>query len=125
MIRQYREDPDTTRWHNFPHLEKYFSTLEPPQASDPMDGWPGEAERRERAQAEEKYLRQLLSSFLQVDNLNQPTPDPTGMKSLRRDLETLERMCDHFAGVHESKGRELRAMSRQVLEKIGQWLSRA
>lgn len=89
-----------------------------------MDGWPGVGDARERVQEEEKYLLQLLSSFLQLDSLNQPAPDPADMKSLYRDLETLGRMCDHFADIHESTGRQLRTMRREVLEKIGQWLSR-
>jgi hypothetical protein len=33
-------------------------------------------------------------------------------------------MCDHFAGIHESTGEQLRAMRREVSAKIAHWLSR-
>lgn len=117
-------EPHAARWHNFPHLEKYFAGLECPRAADPMDSWPGVADAGERVQEEEKYLRQLLSSLLQLDALNRPGPDPADVKALYRDLETLGRMCDHFAGIHESMGEQLRTMRRDVSEKIAHWLSR-
>lgn len=117
-------EPHAARWHNFPYLEKYFAALERPHAADPMDGWPGVADAGERVQEEEKYLRQLLSLLLQLDTLNRPGPDPADMKALYRDLETLGRMCDHFAGIHEATGEQLRTMRREVSEKIVHWLSR-
>lgn len=117
-------EPYAARWHNFPHLEKYFAALERPHAADPMDGWPGVADAGERAQEDEKYLRQLLSSLLQLDTLKLPGPNPADVAALRRDLETMERMCDHFAGIHESAGQQLRTMRREVLEKVVHWLSR-
>ncbi len=122
MLRKPPE-PHKARWGHFPQLEKYFGALEP--SADPMDGWPGTGTDGERAHEQEKYLHQLLSAFLQVDCLNQPAPHPADMKSIHHDLETLGRMCDHFAGIHESTGRQLRTMRREVLEKIEQWLSHA
>ena len=121
MLRKPIE-PHAARWGDFPHLEKYFGALEPP--ADPRNGWPGAWTELERAQEREKYLHQLLSTFLQVDRLNQPAPDPADIESLYRDLETLARMCDHFAGIHESTGEQLRTMRREVSEKIVHWLSR-
>ena len=123
MLRKPPE-PHAARWHNFPGLEKYFASLEPPHAADPMDGWPGVADAGERVQEEEKYLRQLLCSLLQLDTLNRPSPDPADMKALYRDLETLGLMCDHFARIHESTGEQIRTMRREVSEKIAHWLSR-
>ena len=117
-------EPHAARWHNFPYLEKYFAALERPCGADPMDGWPGVADAGERVQEEEMYLRQLLSSLLQLGTLNRPGPDPADLKALYRDLETLGRMCDHFAGIHESTGEQLRIMRREVSEKIMHWLSR-
>ena len=123
MLRKPPE-PHAARWHNFPCLEKYFASLERPHAADPMDGWPGVADADERVQEEEKYLRQLLCSLLQLDTLNRPSPDPADMKALYRDLETLGRMCEHFARIHESTGEQIRTMRREVSEKIAHWLSR-
>lgn len=83
-----------------------------------MGGWPGADDAGECVREEEKCLRQLLSSLSQLDTLNRPGPDPADMKALRRDLETLARMCDHFASIHESAGEQLRTMRHEVSEKI-------
>ena len=121
MVRHIPESR-AARWHRFPHLQKYFAALEP--SKDPMDGWPGETERREREQEAEKSLHQLLLPFLQFERLDQPAPDPADLKSLHNELEMLARMCDHFAGMHDSSGRQLRTMRREVLAKIETWVSR-
>lgn len=118
-------EPHAARWANVPHLENYFAHLELPQTPDYTDGWPGPGGAYASPQEQERDLRLLLSSFLQVDSLDRPPPDPADIKSLYSDLDALGRMCEHFASAHESKARELRSMRSKVLERIAQWLSRS